>query len=189
VTCKAFYTSADIPVEAVVVDNDSSDGRPRLSRTSFLRPPCWCSRRTLATGGSREHRAGALPGASSCCLALTSRGSTVGWQDGRFPAHTARRRRRPGRACCLADGRPIQTHEGFPFASTLFYRTVGLSRCSPRSPRFGRYNMGHVPDVRRARDGRRHRRVPDAAHGGVDRVGFFDPRYFMFGEDLDLATG
>jgi GT2 family glycosyltransferase len=64
---------------------------------------------------------------------------------------------------------------------------VGMSRLLPRSSTFNRYNMGYLPD--------------DVAHEmdcgtgaclmlrrtAVDKVGLFDPKFFMYGEDIDLC--
>jgi GT2 family glycosyltransferase len=88
----------------------------------------------------------------------------------------------------MPDGRlDPDCRRSFPVPSTLFYRTVGLSRLFPKSPRFGRHNMGHVDesDVHEMDAGTDDCLMLRMA--AVDRIGFFDPRYFMFGEDIDLC--
>jgi GT2 family glycosyltransferase len=88
----------------------------------------------------------------------------------------------------MPDGsRDPDARRSFPVPRTLLYRSVGLSRLFPKSPRFGRYNMGHLAesDVHEMDAGTKDclmLRMP-----AIDRIGFFDPRYFMFGEDIDLC--
>ncbi len=75
----------------------------------------------------------------------------------------------------------------FPTPEIAFYRIFGLSRLFPRSPRFGRYNLTHLPpDVTTEVDS-----VVGAfmliRGRALAHVGLLDERYFMYAEDLDFC--
>lgn len=80
-----------------------------------------------------------------------------------------------------------ESRRGLPTPSTAFYKVIGLSRLFPRSPRFARYHMGHLPEFA---DGR-----IDAISGAfmmlrreaLEQVGLLDETFFMYGEDIDLS--
>lgn len=80
-----------------------------------------------------------------------------------------------------------ESKRGLPTPMTALFKISGLSRLFPKSPVFSRYHLGHLdPD-------QNHKvevlvgcfmMVPTKL---LLEVGGFDPRYFMYGEDIDLS--
>ena len=185
---RAFYASSDIPVEAIVVDNASSDGSADAAAAAF--PEAKVIRQAVNAGFGKANNAGLQQAEGRFVLLMNPDVTVLPGCVGKLAdfllvrpdaGAVGPRLERPDGSLDLAARR------GFPTPSAAFYRLVGLSRLFPSSSRFNRYNLGHLPegDVHEIDSGTAACLMVRRA--AVDRVGFFDPDYFMYGEDIDLC--
>ena len=185
---RAFFATADIPVEAVVVDNASTDGSAAAVTDEF--PQVTVLREPANMGYGRAANIGLERCRGRFVLLLNPDVTLDPQAVGRMADFLLTRQDTGavGPRIVMPDGTlDPEARRSFPEPRSLFYRTVGLSRLFPNSTRFGSHNMGHVDESEVHEMDSGSDTCLMLRMAAVDRIGYFDPRYFMFGEDIDLC--
>lgn len=185
---RAFQACADVPAEAVVVDNASTDHSAEAVAREF--PDVKLIRQPVNIGFGRANNAGLQIAEGRFILLLNPDVTVMPGCVGRLAdlllvrpdiGAVGPRIQRPDGSLDHAGRR------GFPSPATSMFYFTGLSKLFPESRRFNRYTMGHLPATDTHEIDAGTAACLLVRRSAVDRVGFFDPDYFMYGEDLDLC--
>lgn len=88
----------------------------------------------------------------------------------------------------LADGSlDLACRRSFPTLDVALYRLLGLSKRYPNSPRYNRYNLGYLDPNQVAEVDSVVGAFMLIRRKALDQTGFFDERFFMYAEDIDLC--
>ncbi|MCH2230216.1 MAG: glycosyltransferase family 2 protein [Crocinitomicaceae bacterium] len=90
----------------------------------------------------------------------------------------------------MVDGKGVflpESKRGLPTPIVAFYKIFGLSALFPKSKKFGQYHLGHLSEF--------ENHEIDILSGAymlmrkttLEKVGFLDESFFMYGEDIDLS--
>ena len=187
-TLRSLFEHTQVPLETIVVDNASSDGSADAVAQEF--PDVKLARRRENVGFAKANNVGLHYATGRFILVLNPdvllNPECVDRLADFLLVHPEAGA--VGPRLLRSDGRlDLAARRGFPTPRASFYRLTGLSRLFSRSERFNAYNMGH----------RREEVVHEIDAGTaaclmvrratIDQVGFFDPDFFMYGEDLDFC--
>ena len=187
-TLRELFARTNENVEAVVVDNASDDASAEAVQKTY--PDVKVVRLERNLGFGRANNAGLEHCTGEFILLLNP---DVLVKDGCVTELAAFLKSHPDAGAAgprieRPDGRlDLAARRSFPSPSNAFYRFSGLSRLFPKSPRFNRYNLGGLPPDQVQEIDSGTAACLMVRRAAIDQVGFFDPDYFMYGEDLDLC--
>lgn len=80
-----------------------------------------------------------------------------------------------------------ESKRGLPTPAVAFYKIFGLSAIFPKSKRFGRYHLGYLSEFETNEVEILSGAFMLMRTEALDKVGYLDEAFFMYGEDIDLS--
>ena len=182
------FGRTEIPVEVVVVDTNSTDGSAAAGEEAV--PQVKVHRMRKNVGFGRAANAGLEHTSGRFILVLNP---DVMVSEGCLGELADFLLVRPDAGAVgpriLQPGGKLDesARRAFPTPSVAVYRAIGLSRLFPHSAKYGRYNMGHLSAERVHEIDSGTAACLLVRRTAIAKVGFFDPAYFMYFEDIDLC--
>lgn len=81
-----------------------------------------------------------------------------------------------------------ESKRGYPTLSASFYKITGISNLFPESEVFAQYHLGHLKETNNYEVEVLTGAYLMSRTDLIKELGGFDPRYFMYGEDIDLSV-
>lgn len=178
--------SKNLDVETIVIDNASEDGSQDMLRERFPNVRLVASETNLGFGKANNL---GLDLASGDHLLVLNPDTILGEETLDVMIRFMREKPEAGMAGCKAlnsDGSfQLSCRRGFPGPWASFTKLTGLAALFPKSKLFAKYNLTYLDE-----DGTYE---VDALSGSFimlpraayEKIGGFDERFFMYGEDLD----
>ncbi len=181
--------TAGLSVEIIIVDNHSTDGSVEFLEREF-RDRVILIKNESNVGFGRANNQGLAVAQGDYVLLLNP--DTLVEEDTlhRMKSFMDQNSEAGAIGCKILnpDGTiQLACRRGFPSPLSAFFKIIGLSGLFPKSRLFSTYNMTYVDE--------NQIHPVDAISGSfmfirksvLDRVGYFDEEFFMYGEDLDLC--
>lgn len=180
--------SANIPLEIIVVDNNSVDGSVEMLHQKF--PDLILIENHKNTGFAVANNQ-AIRIAKGEYVLLLNPDTVV--QEDTFTKIIDYMDGHPdvgGLGVKMIDGKGNflpESKRGLPTPMVAFYKIFGLSRLFPKSKTFGKYHLGYLSEE--------ENHEVDVLAGAfmllrktcLDKIGLLDEAFFMYGEDIDLS--
>jgi GT2 family glycosyltransferase len=182
--------SARMPVETevFVVDNNSSDGSVEFLKSRFPRVEFIVSGENLGFSGGNNQALAKARGKYILFLNPDTILAEDSLSAGFFFLEANPGVGAAGLRMVDGGGRYLkESQRGFPSPWASFCKLSGLTALFPRSPWLANYYLGHLPE--------KETHPAPVLSGAclwvkkevLDKTGGFDPRFFMYAEDIDLS--
>lgn len=186
--CLHHLCELDEAREIIVVDNASGDGSVEMVRSEF--PGVQLVALEENRGLSAAYNCGVARAAAPFVLHL---GSDAFPEAGTIAGLARYLSAQPDVAIATAQLRlrdgslDRDAHRGFPTPWASFTHFSGLSKLFPRSPRFNRYFLGHLPTDEPHEIDLCISHFMFVRKSLFAEIGPWDEDYFLYGEDVDLC--